>query len=233
MTFKLIKAGAATVALLVASIAAEAADMPIKAPYYKGPPRSVVSYYNWTGFYAGINGGYGFGTSDWSSPAVSMKPKGAMFGGTVGYNWQAGSIVYGLEGDFGWSGVKGEVACGAFNCETKSDWLATFRGRVGYAFDRWLPYITVGGAYGNVEVSSTNPATTAVSKDQFGWTAGAGLEYAFLGNWTAKLEYLYVDLGNFECGTGCAVATNTVSFKENIVRAGLNYKFSGPIFSRF
>jgi outer membrane immunogenic protein len=233
MTFKLIKAGAATVALLVASIAAEAADMPIKAPYYKGPPRSVVSYYNWTGFYAGINGGYGFGSSDWSSPAVSMKPKGGMFGGTVGYNYQAGSIVYGLEGDFNWSGVKGDVACGAFSCETKSDWLATFRGRIGYAMDRWLPYITAGGAYGNIEVSSTNPATTAVSKDQFGWTAGAGLEYAFLGNWTAKLEYLYVDLGNFECGTGCAVPTNDVSFKENIVRAGLNYKFSGPIFSRF
>jgi outer membrane immunogenic protein len=69
------------------------------------------------------------------------------------------------------------------------------------------------------------------SSSQLGWTIGAGLEYAFMGNWSAKLEYLYVDLGNFDAGI--APVVNTVSFKENIVRAGLNYKFSGPIFSRF
>ena len=69
------------------------------------------------------------------------------------------------------------------------------------------------------------------SNTQTGWTAGAGVEYAFLGNWTAKLEYLYVDLGSSDLGT--AAVPNNVSFKENIVRAGLNYKFSGPIFSRF
>ena len=74
------------------------------------------------------------------------------------------------------------------------------------------------------------PATTE-SKSQLGWAVGAGLEYAFLGNWTAKIEYLYVDLGSFDVGVA-PFATN-VNFKENIVRAGLNYKFSGPIFSRY
>ena len=73
--------------------------------------------------------------------------------------------------------------------------------------------------------------TVSASSSQLGWTVGAGLEYAFLGNWTAKLEYLYVDLGSFDAGA--APVVNNVSFKENIVRAGLNYKFSGPIFSRF
>jgi len=73
--------------------------------------------------------------------------------------------------------------------------------------------------------------TGSSSSSQLGWTAGVGLEYAFLGNWTAKLEYLYVDLGSFN--TGPAPIVNNVSFKENIVRAGLNYKFSGPIFSRY
>ena len=238
MTFKLIKAGVAAVALLAVPFAAEAADVPIKGPYYKGAPRSVVSYYNWTGFYAGINAGYGMGTSNWSLlPGTPIKPKGALFGGTVGYNWQAGAIVYGVEGDFDWSGVKGSVACGpglVFNCETSSRWLTTFRGRVGYAFDRWLPYVTAGGAYGNVKATASLPVlgvSSSAAKSQFGWTFGAGLEYAFLGNWTAKLEYLYVDLGSFDAGI--APIVNNVSFKENIIRAGLNYKFSGPIFSRF
>src|SRR6476660_3573890 len=137
MTLKLIKAGVATLALLAACVTARAADMPIRTPYYKGPVRSVVSYYNWTGFYAGINGGYGWGTSTWSLlPGTEIKPKGALFGGTLGYNYQVGSIVWGLEGDFDWSGVKGSVSCvpGVVTCETSSSWLATFRGRIGYAF---------------------------------------------------------------------------------------------------
>jgi outer membrane immunogenic protein len=233
MISKLIKAGVAAAALLTVPFAAQAADVPIKAPYYKGAPRSVVSYYNWTGFYAGVNAGYGMGTSAWNyPPATSMKPKGAMFGGTLGYNWQSGAIVYGIEGDYDWSTVKDSVTCGGgATCETKNTYLATLRGRVGYAFDRWLPYFTAGAAYGNIK-ASVSPDGLSASKAQLGWTAGAGLEYAFLGNWTAKLEYLYVDLGSFETGFPTPVV-HSVSFKENIVRAGLNYKFSGPIFSRF
>ena len=234
MNSKFIGTGLAALALLASSFAAQAADIP--PPVYKGV-RSVVAYYNWTGFYAGINGGYGFGTSSWSDPVgTSIKPKGALFGGTLGYNYQVGSLVYGLEGDFDWSGVKGSADCvpGLITCETRNRWLATFRGRVGYAFDRWLPYITGGGAYGNVRATATDFTGIVVateSKSQLGWTVGAGLEYAFLGNWTAKIEYLYVDLGNFDAGVA-PFATN-VNFRENIVRAGLNYKFSGPIFSRY
>jgi outer membrane immunogenic protein len=234
MTFKLIKASVAAFALLAVPFAAQAADVPIKAPYYKGH-QSVVSYYNWTGFYAGINAGYGFGSSDWSAPVASTKPKGFLAGGTVGYNWQSGAIVYGLEGDFDWQNVKDDVVCaGVFKCETSSNWLATFRGRVGYAFDRWLPYVTAGGAYGNVKATVSTAAGVELasgSNSQLGWTVGAGIEYAFMGNWSAKVEYLYVDLGSFNAAI--APAVNNVSFTENIVRAGLNYKFSGPIFSRF
>jgi outer membrane immunogenic protein len=216
-------------ALLATSLSAKAADIP--PPVYKAP-RSVVAYYNWTGFYAGINGGYGFGTSNWDFPPVSNKPKGGMVGGTLGYNWQSGSIVYGIEGDWDWSMMKGSVVCGIGTCETKNTWLATARARLGYAFDRWLPYVTGGGAFGNVK--ATNSVLSSASSTQVGWTFGGGLEYAFMGNWTAKLEYLYVDLGKFNCGVACgAVVTDNVSLKENVIRAGLNYKFSGPIFSRF
>jgi outer membrane immunogenic protein len=230
MTFNVIKAGVAAVALLAIPFAAQAADVPIKAPFYKGQ-HSVISYYNWTGFYAGINAGYGFGSSTWSAPVASPKPKGFLAGGTVGYNWQSGAIVYGVEGDFDWSDVKGTVACaGLLTCETSSSWLATFRGRVGYAFDRWLPYVKGGGAYGSVK-ATPGIGALASSSNQLGWTLGAGLEYAFMGNWSAKLEYLYVDLGSFNAAV--APAVDNVSFKESIVRAGLNYKFSGPIFSRF
>ena len=232
MNFKLLGTGVAALAVLATSFAAQAADIP--RPVYKSA-RSVIAYYNWTGFYVGVNGGYGWGTSDWDSPVVSVKPKGWLAGGTLGFNYQMGSFVWGLEGDYDWADLKDSTACGAFTCETKTSWLATARGRVGYAFDRWLPYFTGGAAFGKVKASNTNPAATGASDTLTGWTVGGGLEYAFLGNWSAKIEYLYVDLGNFNCGVSCSagVINNNVSFKENVVRAGFNYKFSGPIFSRF
>jgi outer membrane immunogenic protein len=233
MKFKLLGTGLAAMAMLAAAFSAQAADIP--PPVYKGV-RPVIAYYNWTGFYIGINGGYGWGNSNWSLlPGTSIKPTGGLFGGTLGYNWQAGSFVYGIEGDWDWSGVKGSVTCAVIaTCTTENPWLATIRGRLGYAFDRWLPYITGGGAYGNIKATVSVPVAglaASASKSNFGWTIGGGVEYAFLGNWTAKIEYLYVDLGTVN--DGIAPVVNNVSFKENIVRAGLNYKFSGPIFSHY
>jgi outer membrane immunogenic protein len=234
MTSNWIKAGAAAVALLVTPLAAGAADIPMRPPVYKGPLRPVYSFYNWTGFYVGIVGGYGWGTSNWSSPALTISPKGGMIGATVGYNWQAGSFVYGLEADFSWSMMKGDTPCGIATCETKNTWFGTARGRLGYSFDRFLPYVTAGAAFGNVEAVNNNPGFGTASDTRFGWTAGAGLEYAFLGNWTAKVEYLYVDLGSFDCGTACTLTPPAnVDFKTHLFRVGVNYKFGGPVFSRF
>jgi outer membrane immunogenic protein len=234
MTSNWIKAGTAAGALLATAFAAQAADMPVKAPFYKSPPRSVIAYYNWTGAYAGINLGWGSGTSTWSSPAISNSPTGMLFGLTLGYNWQAGSIVYGVEGDFGWSTVKGSAPCLVGTCETKNSWLGTARGRIGYAFDRFLPYFTGGLAFGDIKATNTNPGFGTATTTKMGWTLGGGLEYAFMSNWTAKFEYLYVNLGSFDCGTACSLTTPaTVDFKESIFRVGLNYKFSSPLYSRF
>jgi outer membrane immunogenic protein len=235
MNFKLIKAGIAAIALFAVPFSVQAADVPIKAPYYKGPPHSVVSYYNWSGFYVGLNAGYGFGTSNWDLPTVNTKPKGFLAGGTAGYNWQSGALVYGLEADLDWSDVKGHTACGIGTCTTANSWLSTIRGRLGYAFDRFLPYVTAGGAYGHVKATNTaaTPGLLGASATPFGWTAGVGLEYAFLGNLTAKIEYLYVDLGKFNCVACSGALADDVTFKESIIRAGLNYRFSGPIFSRY
>ena len=86
-----------------------------------------------------------------------------------------------------------------------------------------MPYITAGAAFGDIKAE--NPAGTTASKTKVGWTAGLGLEYALRSNWSVKLEYLYADLGSFDCGLTCGAATDDVTFKTNIVRAGVNYRF--------
>ena len=230
MTLKLIKVGLGALALLATPFAAVAADMrPPVYPVYKGPPSSVIAYYNWTGFYTGLVVGYGWGESNWDAIGIQSQPKGWLADATVGFNWQAGSFVYGLEGDIAWTDVKGStanIACGvASTCETSNRWMSTFRGRIGYAFDRFMPYFTGGGAYGDVR-SSIAPAGVSASTTRLGWAVGGGIEYAFLSNWTTKLEYLYIDLGSFDPGFAAPVVGN-IDFKEQVVRIGLNYKFSG------
>ena len=235
MISKFSKLGIATCALLATSFAANAADIPGKGGYYKGPPRSVVSYYNWTGGYVGINGGYMWGSTEFTNAAGGVfgtSPKGWMVGGTLGYNWQTGAWVVGVEGDFNWldlNGTDASIVCGT-TCAFKNTWLSTVRGRVGYAFDRWLPYLTGGGAFGRVNIGN---AFGTVDETKTGWTAGVGVEYAFLGNWTTKLEYLHVDLGTATCDLSICTTTVNANYTADIVRAGINYKFSGPIFSRF
>ena len=96
------------------------------------------------------------------------------------------------------------------------------RGRVGYAADRFLPYVTGGAALGNIN-ATTNGLTTSASNA--GWTIGAGLEFAVTPNWSAKAEYLYVSLGKFNCGPNCGAPTDNVSFSANLVRGGINYRF--------
>ena len=210
----------ASVGLIALGVAASAADiprrevMPAKAPVY------VAQVYNWTGPYIGLNGGYGWGTSDIAAPfAGSPSLSGGLIGGTLGYNWQMGQAVIGLETDLAWSGIRGSAACGAgFNCETRNNWLGTTRVRLGYAADRFMPYVTGGVAYGGLKTSVSGVGET--SKTKAGWTLGAGVEAAIAGPWTAKLEYLYVDLGRMD-----SVVGSSANFKTNIVRAGINYRF--------
>jgi outer membrane immunogenic protein len=222
MKSKLILAGIAA-ALLTAPLGAQAADLP--HPAYKAPAYVAPLAANWTGFYVGINGGYGFGKSDWDIPAVSTDPSGGLVGATLGYNWQTGMWVWGFEGDIDWADIKGDATCGAGTCTTKNDWLGTARLRVGYAgWNNWLPYLTGGAAFGDIKADSTVTGMSA-SKTQIGWTAGVGVEYAFRSNWSAKLEYLYADLGSFDCGVACGATTDNVDYKVNLVRAGINYRF--------
>jgi outer membrane immunogenic protein len=209
--------------LALAALPASAADLPRGAVPYKAP--AYVAQYNWTGFYIGINGGGGWGDSEWNVFGVSHSPSGGMIGGTIGYNWQGpGSPwVFGLEGDLDWTNIRDTSACGGLICETRNNWFGTVRGRVGYAFDRFLPYVTGGLAVGDIEANRTGLAGS--SDTNLGWTVGVGLEGVIAGNWTAKVEYLYADLGDTTCNTvACGVGTN-VDLQVNVLRAGLNYRF--------
>ena len=135
--------------------AAAAADLarPEPVPYYPKAPVFVPPY-SWTGFYVGINGGGGFGTSNWDSTG-SRNISGGLVGGTVGYNYQFGHAVVGVEGDMNWADINGSTtnACPA-GCKTSDSWLATVRGRLGYAADRFMPYVTGGAAFGDIRAST-------------------------------------------------------------------------------
>lgn len=240
---------AGALALAVASPALAADLPPASAP--RAPAAyvpAVAPIYNWNGIYVGINGGYGFGNSNWNADPTIPFPgtgdfniSGGLVGGTIGANFQTGPFVFGIEADGDWSDIKGNVSgtpatCGAgFTCsfQTSNEWMATIRGRIGYAFSRVLVYGTGGGAAGDVKAQlTTTAAGGSLSTDttEFGWAAGAGIEVAVTDNLTAKVEYLFVDLsnGSLSCSVAtCGVATNVpVSFDASLVRGGLNYKFN-------
>lgn len=218
-----ISAGYVAFSLLLSATSAFAADLSL-APLYKAPPAPAPAY-NWSGFYAGLNGGGGWGNSWWSANSTGFPLAGGVAGGTAGYNWQTGNIVFGVEGDLDWSGFNGSATtpgCPA-GCSTSDSWLSTVRGRVGYSFGRIMPYITGGLAVGDIRAATPGFAGgTAVNP---GWTVGGGIEFALPGNWTARAEYLHVGLGHFDCTACSALPPDNVSLQANVVRAGVDYHF--------
>ena len=213
-----------------------AADLPQPAP-----PQAPATYvpvvapvYNWGGVYFGINGGYGFGSSEWTNTANaagstgSFNISGWVAGATLGANFQSDAFVFGIDGDFDGTGITGTntSAFCPIACQTKNSWLATVRARVGYAVDRVLFYGTAGGAGGNIRTGVSGGGFD--TSTEFGWTAGAGVEAAFADNWTARVEYLYVDLQNGTCSSvgNCGFpAGDTVKFSTSLIRLGVDYKF--------
>jgi outer membrane immunogenic protein len=215
--------GAALFATIVAGAgAAGAADLAAKAPVYKALP---VILSDWAGFYIGVNGGYG-----WDSSLISrvndnnvnlgnfpVSPKGGLVGGQAGYNWQFGSVVAGLEIDFDGADIKGTDPTGLVTLKT--DELASARARLGYTvLPSLLVYGTAGAGLAHSTVVTVNAPTVAAT--QFGWVAGAGLEYKIWGNFIARAEYLHYDFGE-------ASTTHGYNFVEKVdtVRGGVSYKF--------
>lgn len=217
---------------------APAADLPISAP----APYPVIAPYNWTGLYIGGTAGYVFGSSQHCDTALfctdTFNVDGFAGGGTLGYNWQMGNWVAGLETDFSGSTASGTTSnsltfgCGLpATCYTDLNWFGTVRGRIGPTYDNWLPYITGGFAYGGLKAglgNSVPPNGLSASGTRTGWALGSGIEYAFMNHWSVKLEYLYFQLGDLFYDTAqlcSALSCTAVHNNFNLVRLGANYRF--------
>jgi outer membrane immunogenic protein len=224
-------------AMLMTPLMANAADIsPHKAPALEAPAlvtKFLPPSYNWTGFYLGAQGGYGWGDSSGTQNAggtffpvvpYAISPGGFVGGGHVGFNYQTGSLVLGAEADLEAANLSGLSTLSAFGqtyfFNVTADTLASLRGRAGFAHDRWLVYGTGGVAWGHV----TTPPLDTLNGWRTGWTAGAGIEYALFNGWSARLEYRFTDLGRVSHldPTLNSVDDNTLSF--HAVRAGVSRK---------
>ncbi len=225
----------------LAATSASAADlgrrMPTKAPVMAEP------VWNWTGFYIGVNGGAGWARSSHTDvlglTTGDFNQRGGLIGGTVGYNWQTGPVVLGVEGDLDWARINGSVGGCAFgNCFTQMQAFGTARGQLGYAFNNWMPYITGGAAFADVRAGQDGIGGTSSDQWRTGWTVGGGLEAMFAPGWSAKVEYLYADFGNgssVNYTTPAGINVGATERNVNIVRGGINYHFNwgGPVVARY
>jgi opacity protein-like surface antigen len=224
-------------AMMAGAGVAGAADLAVKAPVYKAPP---VILSDWAGFYLGIHGGYGFGDTKVDSPFdfANASPKGGVFGGQAGYNWQYGSVVTGLEVDFSGADIKDSgtvlVIPGRrpidVSREVKFDELASARARLGYVvLPNLLAYGTAGLGWGHSEATVTvsdgvRSASTSANANSFGWVAGGGLEYKLWGDFIARAEYLHYDFAKTAYSFPVGFSPNAASTVD-VVRGGLSYKF--------
>jgi outer membrane immunogenic protein len=222
------------------------------APSYDYAPAYTPTPQGWTGFYLGahLGGTWGSSTANGETGVTlddswSYSPSGLVIGGTLGYNWQLGPMVYGIEGDLGNLGLGGSggyyVPLGYdASTSTDADFYMTLRGRLGFLMNGWMLYFTGGylGADTSVSVLAEcdtlfcSEPTVSASSSSFrnGWTLGGGFEAALEGAWTAKLEYLYYDLGavtlTTPAGAGLGANTWNVETDGSLIRAGVNYRFN-------
>lgn len=202
-------------AMTVASMAvisgtAIAADLPGgPTPYYSTP--APAGLYNWAGFYAGGNIGY-----TWSKVTnTNVEPAGFGLGLQGGYNWQRGSLVFGVETDINYSSAEDDTFAAY---KFSNPWFGTVRGRIGYAMNNILIYATGGLAYGDLMAEAGG---LEESKTQVGWTAGLGMEVGFAPAWSAKVEYLYMDLGS----SAYSITGGDNGLEASMLRLGINYHF--------
>jgi opacity protein-like surface antigen len=257
--------GTTVIAGLLLAGAAQAADLPLKAP------RAAPAYFSWTGCYIGGNVGAVRGETRFDSDVVpgfagsaagiaaveatapnKLHDTSITVGGGLGCNYQTGAFLLGVEGDFNFTDLKASALRGPFPTPTstphtweesfRSNWFATIRGRLGLiAGERSLFYVTGGVAFADFRATKALdfPGFTgfryeaSVSDSRVGWAAGGGFEYALSGNWSAKVEYLHLGFGSqtarAQQSSGLPnFIDHNFRLSEDVVRAGLNYRFGGP-----
>lgn len=187
--------------------AAQAADYAYRQPYTVSQP---LDAYSWAGPYLGANVGYNWGGVSFDA----AKPSGISGGVQAGYNWQSGPLVFGLEGDLQASSASDTFAAWKFS----NPWFGTLRGRVGYAFGNVLFYGTGGLAFGTLSAANFGASESHVSP---GWTVGGGAEFGLTRNWSAKIEYLYLNLADDTFAT----SRLPHGLESSVVRIGVNYRF--------
>ena len=255
---KLLLGTMALIGLLSAGVA-QAADMPVKAAPAAAPPP-----FSWTGFYIGVHGGGAWGTvestlplgtidsTELSLPISSHTINGFVAGGQVGYNWQVNPwLVFGIEGQFSWTDASGRTPCAPLSilgCTTDVNWIATLAGRLGYAMDRTMIYIKGGVAWADTDhtVDFLGINILSSSSTRTGAMIGAGIEHAFAPNWSAKIEYNFMDFDTDRLGFGLAnggcpeamastvrarvcggtIVDADVTQKIHLIKFGLNYRFN-------
>ncbi len=196
-------------ALAVSTISAtRAADFP-SAPYYTAP--APVSAFSWIGPYIGGTLGYEWGTVH-NNPT---RPNGVAGGFEAGFNWQHGNFVYGAEADIQLSSADDTFAPWQFS----NPWFGTVRGRGGVAVGNVLVFGTAGLAYGSL--TANTPGNLSETRTSLGWVAGAGAEVGFTPHWSAKAEWLYLDLAD----RSFSVTGTNNGLAANLVRLGVNYRF--------
>lgn len=222
--------GIALLAFVALSGTAMAADLGWAPPANSSPIYSGVTAAQWTGFYAGVSGGYGWGTTT-NSPAFvggeeENNSDGWTLGGTAGYNMDMGGFVLGGEADLQWSNIGySEDVVGAGTLSAKTDLFGTLRARAGIPIGQVMPYATLGVAYGRGSATIEGGGlTTTENANHFGWTAGVGLEAQATSNLSLKAEYLYVDLGA-QPYNNLTASNRDITQRFGVIRAGVNYKF--------
>jgi outer membrane immunogenic protein len=196
-------------AAAIAMTASTAMAADLQRPSYYAPGAAPAPF-NWVGPYAGLNLGYQWGSVSHSS----TDPSGVFGGGQVGYNWQNNRWVYGLETDLQLSGADDTAGGQQF----ENSWWGSTRGRVGYTWNAFMFYGTLGLAYGDVKAHAAGLSET---RTQLGWATGLGVEVGLNRAWSAKIEYLYTDLGDRHY----SVTGTDNGLWSNMLRLGVNYHF--------
>jgi outer membrane immunogenic protein len=243
--------GAVGLVALSMAAPASAADLAAR-PYSKAPAPMMAAIYDWSGFYIGLNGGWGterrcFDVVTAAGVFVAADgchdTSGGVAGGQLGYRWQTGAFVFGLEGQGDWANLRGSnpsVVNPAFVNRSRLDGFGLFTGQVGYAVNSALLYLKGGGAVvadRNDILSNGLIVATAPGDNRWGGTVGAGVEFGFAVNWSAGVEYDHLFIGNrattFTTTTGTPFTNDRVRGDTDIVTARVNYRWGGPVVAKY
>jgi outer membrane immunogenic protein len=250
-----------TVALVAFAAPAAAADLAAR-PYTKAPAPMIAAIYDWSGFYIGLNGGWGSSHKCWDlvqngATVFAVPPAqgchdatGGTVGGQIGYRWQASSWVFGVEAQGNWADFKGSNTNLVFplvSDTSKIDAFGLFTGQIGYAWNNALLYVKGGAAVTSDKYTTFNMPTGLVvdkgNETRWGGVVGAGLEYGFAPNWSVGVEYDHMfmgtrnvnafGVGNFGLAPGAFSATDRIHQDVDMVTARVNYRWGGPMVAKY